>query len=325
MIRLTCPSCKSELMIDEGFRGGVCRCFSCGTLMTVPEDPDHQQAESLKRPDAPTGPSTTTKSGAFARTGTFQTQSGRTVQLDTKQLSKIPVARKHRVGLRVTIYTAVALMMAAMVVIVVYAAATMMTQPTGPDTKQIYTDVFGITENPFLSANAQFMGSPITGPTVLMFDGSSAMSETADFVKAEAELAVKNSGDHPVQVIVWSERGPIVFPAALTPAKQIDQAALHSKLDDLLAEGALAPAPAMAAAVKSKPAHIILVLHDAPSDDELKSIEKQLKDAGVKLDVIQIGEESKPLANVAKDTGGKLLTITPGQLRRWHDEFLAKK
>lgn len=55
-IALQCPVCSTELELDIGFAGGVCRCFSCGTLMTVPADPMHERAEALRRPERPDAP-----------------------------------------------------------------------------------------------------------------------------------------------------------------------------------------------------------------------------------------------------------------------------
>jgi len=49
MISLTCPKCSTRLEIDDGFHGGVCRCYDCGALMTVPEDPKKEKAEELIR------------------------------------------------------------------------------------------------------------------------------------------------------------------------------------------------------------------------------------------------------------------------------------
>lgn len=37
MIRLICTQCKAELMIDDAFAGGACRCQHCGTIQTVPK------------------------------------------------------------------------------------------------------------------------------------------------------------------------------------------------------------------------------------------------------------------------------------------------
>ncbi len=55
-IELECPGCGELLELDAGFSGGVCRCFKCGTLMTVPADPAHERAERLSRPARPETP-----------------------------------------------------------------------------------------------------------------------------------------------------------------------------------------------------------------------------------------------------------------------------
>ncbi|MEM6552370.1 MAG: hypothetical protein AAF750_09625 [Planctomycetota bacterium] len=51
-IDLECPSCNDLLELDAGFAGGVCRCSSCGILMTVPKATGGQ-SEQLVRPSAP--------------------------------------------------------------------------------------------------------------------------------------------------------------------------------------------------------------------------------------------------------------------------------
>jgi len=55
-LELECPSCSELLELDRGFAGGVCRCFNCGTMMTVPNNPSREKAEKLVRPDAPGAP-----------------------------------------------------------------------------------------------------------------------------------------------------------------------------------------------------------------------------------------------------------------------------
>ena len=58
-LQVRCPRCKDELELDPGFAGGVCRCSSCGALMTVPgEEPGSGRRFKRKRsdrPDVPTG------------------------------------------------------------------------------------------------------------------------------------------------------------------------------------------------------------------------------------------------------------------------------
>jgi len=59
-IELECPGCGELLELDAGFAGGVCRCYSCGTLMTVPSDSSKGQAERVARPDRPDAPGRST-------------------------------------------------------------------------------------------------------------------------------------------------------------------------------------------------------------------------------------------------------------------------
>ncbi|MEM9018938.1 MAG: hypothetical protein AAGC44_00120 [Planctomycetota bacterium] len=54
-LELECPSCGDLLELDVGFAGGVCRCSSCGTLMTVPDEAG-SGPETLTRPDRPDDP-----------------------------------------------------------------------------------------------------------------------------------------------------------------------------------------------------------------------------------------------------------------------------
>ena len=57
VIELECPHCGDALELDAAFAGGVCRCSTCGTLMTVPADPSKDRAETLTRRDRPDSPS----------------------------------------------------------------------------------------------------------------------------------------------------------------------------------------------------------------------------------------------------------------------------
>lgn len=62
-IELECPTCKSVLELDAGFAGGVCRCSSCGTLMTVPGGLKTATTRS-NRPDRPDRPGRPAAPGA---------------------------------------------------------------------------------------------------------------------------------------------------------------------------------------------------------------------------------------------------------------------
>lgn len=50
-VKVQCSKCKETLELDEGFRGGVCRC-NCGALLQVPRSTSEGAAKV--RPAAPT-------------------------------------------------------------------------------------------------------------------------------------------------------------------------------------------------------------------------------------------------------------------------------
>jgi hypothetical protein len=51
-----CFKCNAILELDDGFRGGVCRCGTCGTLLQVPKG-DHTTATArIARPAGPPAP-----------------------------------------------------------------------------------------------------------------------------------------------------------------------------------------------------------------------------------------------------------------------------
>jgi hypothetical protein len=56
LIEIQCPVCEEHLEVDPGFAGLICRCFKCGTLMTVPKDASFERPEQViekRRPEAP--------------------------------------------------------------------------------------------------------------------------------------------------------------------------------------------------------------------------------------------------------------------------------
>jgi hypothetical protein len=52
-----CYHCNAVLELDEGFRGGVCRCSGCGSLLQVPRGEQDKRAPRPARPAAPPSPS----------------------------------------------------------------------------------------------------------------------------------------------------------------------------------------------------------------------------------------------------------------------------
>jgi len=91
MIELECPKCEIPLQLDDGYRGGVCRCYECGTMITVPdEDELYRIPEELFIQEE--------KSGAAATLGSttvFRTHRGIELELSNQEVRSIPVAERR--------------------------------------------------------------------------------------------------------------------------------------------------------------------------------------------------------------------------------------
>ncbi len=335
MIELTCPQCSNELEIDDGFRGGVCRCFNCGTLMTVPDDPAHEKAESLGRPDAPGGRpdapgkksgSTTSQIREKSRTKgqKFVTASGKSIDL-----SKVPTAKRsrRRVIVRTTIVALFAVILISLIVVTVYTIRGSNTPKVEKSASEIAAAEFGYDPqiNPLLLAKPNFMGLPLAGRVVLMSDSSSTMRDSLDAIKAAIKQSVKTAGDRSMQVVLWREKAPFVYPSQLLPSDQISATALASKLDETDAAGEQTAIPAFKKALESKPELITLVARSMPGSREQKELANLMKGSGVRLNVVMIDRDDNDARKLADASDGKYIVIGSGDLQRWFEQFNAKK
>ena len=71
-----CFHCNAILELDDGFRGGVCRCSTCGSLLQVPQGESDGLVPRKKKvrpakpmPHVPTGPVANSNGGRAADTG----------------------------------------------------------------------------------------------------------------------------------------------------------------------------------------------------------------------------------------------------------------
>ncbi|MBI1368915.1 MAG: hypothetical protein GC162_09715 [Planctomycetes bacterium] len=318
MIDLACPQCESELEIDDGFRGGVCRCFNCGTLMTVPDDPDANSPESLSRPDSPSsfGPGSTSR-----KLSVYRTKTGKTIELSERQISGVPVARKKRMGVRIGVVSVMIIIVLSVVGVVIYGMSTLFKPKR--DVTAVEAWPYDPDANPFTETRPSFMGIPAGKKTIIMIDASTAMRDYLDVAKQAALAAVSHLGpEHEAQVVFWSESGPRVFPGALTNGSGLSPNALAAQFDSVVAGGALAAPQAFAAALKGNPDKIILVAKLLPSDAELAVIANQVKQTNAVLDVILLDNSNETLNKIAKDTGGEVHEMPAGQIQRWYEKFL---
>lgn len=322
MIDLACPQCDSELEIDDGFRGGVCRCFNCGTLMTVPDDPDQQRPESLSRPDSPDQAARATASKTN-RMSVYTTNTGRVVKLSTHQIARVPVAQKKRMGIRIGVMATMGLLVICVVGVVIYGMSLLFT-PTPEVTAEVAWD-YNPDANPFLVGDASFVGVPLSDSTILMIDSSAAMRDYLDVVKQAALASVRTmDADQQAQIIFWNESGPKAFPPSPANKSQMNVQSLAKDFQSVYAGGAITALPAFTMALRANPPKIILVAHLLPPVKELQTISGQLQAVGTKLVAVVIDNESRELQTTANDSGGRYISLSGGQLQRWYEDFLNK-
>jgi hypothetical protein len=88
-----CFHCNAILELDDGFRGGVCRCSNCGSLLQVPRGDDAAPPGRKPRPAAPPPPSAPVSPQLNATSSRLDAGISRG-QLDLSS----PMARRQDVG-----------------------------------------------------------------------------------------------------------------------------------------------------------------------------------------------------------------------------------
>ena len=322
MLQLICPQCESDLEIDDAFCGGVCRCFQCGTLLTVPDDPGRDIPETLSRPSAPG------EAPADDEGGIYTTDTGRTVEMTSRQMARIPVAQKKRMGVRITTVAVVMLIFASLLGGIIYAGVHLFNSGRKPDLTpaQIAALTYDLRENPFLlKGRPHFFSIPLAERTAIMIDSSRAMSPYLDVLKKAITLNLETAKpDQQIQIILWRESAPVVHPPKPEAAGKIKPQELSDKLDGILANGALSPEPAFAAASASQPKLIVLVAHLMPEAADLRVIAGRIQNMKAKLVVIHLDAEQPHagMQRTAEESGGRYLKLSGGQLQRWYDKYV---
>jgi hypothetical protein len=351
VLELECPGCQELLELDAGFAGGVCRCSSCGTLMTVPEDPSRQQAERLDRPSRPEAPGEAASTASTASTAaqrpadpvaaqtaaapgstpapgiapggggvqTFTTASGKTVRI--KVGAAIPTARhRERRGLRAMIVGSFVAFLAIIVVGAVAAVWLILgggtsgndAAATEPEVRyDAQRDVFGMSV-------ANVLGVPLNEKTVVVIDRSAAAAGWKEHVDAALASGLAPHAGKRLDVAVLAATAGKDGPAALSDGWSAPKAA---KVEALLAQQAAKDqADLLAAAQKaltySQVQRIVMVVAQRPPADQMKKIDDLMfEHRAVALDVIALDEaDSFELEDLAASAKGKYYRVSSAQI-----------
>jgi len=343
-----CYNCSNILELDDGFRGGVCRCSQCGSLLQVPKGSTSDAPKS--RPAAPSA-----QGGAAPRPANPGGDTGLSRgQLDPRSPARAAVSDDPRSGIQALsevssistapapvhkptpaekvvgkknkrlLYWAIGLM-----IFVGIGAVALLAWFVASNTGQVKTDDNAAGATGAAVAGVHLPGgaaSPapevLNGPVLLgriplakskvvfSLDGGSSGRDSFDWVR----LAVKNSignmkADQRFIIAVWTESGMIQFPKTGWASK----ATLDNFLpdfDNYTAHGAADAAASMKQSLALQADQVIFVTAKDGLDPGIAGDVLAARGATQRLDAIKIGEEQgdSPLGPITSKGGGKFIS-----------------
>lgn len=327
-IELNCPGCGAWLELDAGFAGGVCRCSTCGTLMTVPADPEAKAPERLHRPESPEtppqrpetpgeAPPTAEESGVV----TYTTDTGQTIRVDER---KIPMAAMKRKAAKwVTIMAFVAVL--GVLVGVSVLAIVILQQTDEQKTQEQLEAAFGYDPdaNPYMAENANLLGLPLTPRDAVILDASASRDNWVGLAGANLANALGKLGDGArVAALLAAEGAPrwLTPEGELTRVGELDPSAIEQNADEQGSRGRSDLPGAVEAAMSAGPDRVLLVLGRTLDEDEDLRVRAAIGDASPKVDVILVGlgMMSAPLAEeLAEDFDGRAIEVPVQKLAQW--------
>jgi hypothetical protein len=168
-----------------------------------------------------------------------------------------------------------------------------------------------------------FLSLPLADRTVVMADTSRAMADHLELVKAALAAGARSlASGQALQVVLWAEDEPLVYPAG-GPAGPGDfsPAALRRMLEQVYPSGGLHAVDAFERALRARPDRIILATAMAPLADQLDVLKQRASEAEVTVDVVALAPAARAMGELADATGGRYLELSAGQLAAWYDAY----
>ena len=307
MIQLTCPNCQTELEIDDGFAGGICRCFDCGTLMTVPADKT-DRAEKLTRADRPDAPGEVAAPHAADEGGrtTLVTETGKRVELSEDQIRKAAVARKARVGVRVGVVVAFLVIFGGLAVLVGVLAMNLIEASRPDPGDPSAADIAHGDTKPPVDIATQFGYDPAVNPYQLDQPNIFQLPIDADTPEPIAILINGNS-DWSAFIIATVERNLQTLDKLQAPPATRTFVAEDGQFDQALSD-----------ALAGEARRLIIIWPGRPFGRAQPMIE-QIREADVRrVDVVQVETRSNLLADIAEAFEGEQFVVTTNDIRDWY-------
>ncbi len=341
-IELDCPTCETELELDRGFAGGVCRCSTCGTLMLVPNDPAHDRPERLVRPTRPGQPVVAHAGGngevgrsrskvseatlasdtaTATEAGTYVTESGRTVEINRH--TRIATAKHRRTGVRITTTIVFSLIVAAMLGAGIWAMVVMMSASDAgeplPPRSMVTLFPYDREVNPYTLDKPNMVGLPIGERTLIVVDASDASGGwLEDMTEAAAKGLSRVGSTAQVRLIYATAGGSVDATGGYIEVGNWSAADLRKAGGKAKAGGVADLEGVLAEASTGEITHVILITGRKFNADSAGRIASSLgRAAQARVDVVTIDNFPPSLGDLARDRRGEWVKLLPSQLATW--------
>ncbi|MGC9455273.1 MAG: hypothetical protein ACP5HU_10475 [Phycisphaerae bacterium] len=287
-IRLRCSECDRDVLVDEAFAGGVCRCPHCKATLSVPERPAGRSGNRPAQPARAEAPlrATTVRRGKSARSA--------------QQMNRIVM---------VMLLGITAVFLATGVVLIQRHLSEPATgNPEGPAAPSTR----GAASRP---SGPRVADVALEGNVVYVLDGGSSMRDVYNYAVL---LTLRSIGTlQPPQqyaVIVSREQLPLVMEGGYQdPGPEAEEFLLET-----LPTGATDIPAALSAAADMQP-DVVVLMARKPLEDPAGAA-RPLVDAGVRLVTIAMDADSSAAASLAEAagaTGGETRSYNRSDLDGW--------
>jgi len=338
-LELTCPSCDQILVLDAGFAGGVCRCSSCGTLMTVPHaSPSSQNHTTHTRPDSPNETlgtestdlqdaaieklvsATTPQVSSAAPKGQNQTPSPKTPT--RKKSHPDAIATTIRLNRRFAIraaFVSTFLFISGMTIFAIslfyhFQASELARLREHPEV--IVTFEYDPAANPFLLDKPNFLGIQLSPSTAIVVDTPTSSSHWLGLIKEAIVSGTDfDTSAVAVQLQFSSQDEPAVYPENFTHLADLHPDELRQYLNGNLAMGTTDPVNAIHQALTTNPVQLIFVTGQKLSSKHVKAIQTLIQSKpSTRFDVVLVGDQNLAIQTLTSVYSGQCVVMTAKKL-----------
>jgi hypothetical protein len=331
MIRIACTNCKTILLIDDAFAGGVCRCQHCGTIQTVPARARDTATAGVSgqpvggskalfqnepRADIPSGTGLDELANVVASSGL--SGSG----LQSRRLTRPPQTPAARNLTPILI--AVGFVILGLLGAIVYLMMRKPAQPT-PAANNTANVITPNGSGPTPVDKPNFCGLLIgENSVVYVLDRGSSAREIFRALEDATLKSVASLGpERRFQILFWANGSDDAgYPqSSTTYATKENIDAARQVMDSVAVFGASDIKPALQKAIASNPDVIIIATPKGWDLDDAwaKDVLSMRGNSKVKIDTVSLGSggESETLKSVAAKSSGQYLQVDEAALRNF--------